>query len=170
MKIYHGSLRLVLGAFRTSSAESLYAEANEAPGNIRSCKLALQYNVKLKSCPTNPAHHKVFHSKNKELFQKNEKAIKIFGLWMETIIGEAEVDLTEIHKTIIADIPPWTIRTPNIILTLHKFHKNKTHPLIFQEELRKVKEKYTKHLHIFTDGSKVDKITGCATIHKEKIF
>ena len=41
--IYHGGLRLVLGAFRTSPAESLYAEANEAPTNIRSCKLALQY-------------------------------------------------------------------------------------------------------------------------------
>ena len=56
---------------------------------------------------------------------------------METIIGEAEIDLTEIHKTIMPDIPPWTIRTPNIILTLRKFHKNKTHPLIFQEELEK---------------------------------
>ena len=39
---------------------------------------------------------------------------------METIIGEAEADLTEIHKTIIPDIPPRTIKTPKIILTLHK--------------------------------------------------
>ena len=76
-----------------------------------------QYYVKLKSCPTNLAHHKVFHPKYKELFQKNEKAIKPFGLQMETIIGEAEIDLTEIHKTIIPDITSWTIRTPNIILT-----------------------------------------------------
>ena len=84
---------------------------------------------------------------------------------METIIGEAEVDLTEIHKTIIPDIPRWT---PNIILTFRKFYKNKTHPLIFQEELEKVKEKYPKHSHIFMDGSKLDKITGCAIIHSEK--
>ena len=95
---------------------------------------------------------------------------KPFVLQMETIIGEAEVDLTEIHKTIIPDIPSWTIRTPNIILTLRKYHKNKTHPLIFQEELEKVKEKYLKHLHIFMDGSKLDKITEHATIHKGKIF
>ena len=40
--IYHGGLRLVLGAFRTSPVESLYAEVNEASANIRSCKLALQ--------------------------------------------------------------------------------------------------------------------------------
>ena len=90
---------------------------------------------------------------------------------METIIGEAEVDLTEVHKTIIPDIPPWTTRTPNIILTFRKFHKNKTHPLIFQEVLEKVKEKYLKHSHIFPDGSKLDKKkTGCATIHKGKFL
>ena len=160
--IYHGGLRLVLlEPLEHPPAESLYAEANEAPADIRSHKLALQYYVKLRSCPTNWAHQ-VFHPKYKELFQKNEKAIKPFGLQIETIIGEAEVDLTEIHKTIIPDIPPWTIRTPNII-----FHKNKTHPLIFQEELKKVKEKYPKHSHIFKDGSKVDKITGCATKRKK---
>ena len=67
--ICHGGLRL--GAFRTSPTESLFAEANEGPANIRSCKLALQYYIKLKSCPTNPAHHKVFHPKYKELFQNN---------------------------------------------------------------------------------------------------
>ena len=31
------------------------------------------------------------------------------------------------------DILKWIIRTPNINLTLRKFHKNKTHPLIFSE-------------------------------------
>ena len=76
------------------------------------------------------------------------------------------MDLTEIHKTIILDIPPWTMRTPNINLTLHKFHKNKTHPLIFQEELEKVKERYPKCSQIFMDGSKLEKITGCTTVHE----
>ena len=46
--ICHGGLRLVLGAFRTSPVERLYAEANEAPANIRRNKLATQYYVKLK--------------------------------------------------------------------------------------------------------------------------
>ena len=51
--IHHESLRLVLGAFRTSPIDSLYAEAHEVPLQIRSEKLALQYNAKLKSCPSN---------------------------------------------------------------------------------------------------------------------
>ena len=74
------------------------------------------------SCPANPAHNNTFYPKYKELFPKNEKAIKPFGLQMETIIGEVDMDLTEIHKTIIPDIQPWTIRAPNINLTLCKFH------------------------------------------------
>ena len=44
--IYHEGLWLVLRAFRTSPAERLYVEANEAPANIRSHKLALQYYIK----------------------------------------------------------------------------------------------------------------------------
>ena len=72
-------------------------------------EITLDRLTKLKSYPTNPAHHKTFHPKYKELFQKNEKAIKPLDLRMETIIREAEVDLTEINKIIIPDIPPWTI-------------------------------------------------------------
>ena len=154
----------------TSPAENQYTEANEAPANIISHKLALQYLIKWKSCSANPAYNYTFYPKYKELFQKNEKAIKPFGLQMEKIIGGVDLDLTEIHKTIIPDIPPWTLKTPNINLTLCKFHKNKTHPLIFQEELEKVKERYLKHLHIFTGRFKLKKITGCAIIHKGKIF
>ena len=85
---YHGGLRLVLGAFKTSPVESLYAEANEAL--IRSNKLALQYYVKLKSCPSNPA----FHSKYRELFERSERAIKPFSLRMERI-KEARMNLTK---------------------------------------------------------------------------
>ena len=54
--IYHGDLRFILRVFRTSPAKSLYVEANETPANIRSHKMALQYHVKLESCPTNPVH------------------------------------------------------------------------------------------------------------------
>ena len=89
---------------------------------------------------------------------------------METIIGEVDMYLTEIHKTIVPDIQPWTIRTPNINLTLYKFLKYKTHPLIFLEKFEKVKERYPQHSLIFTDGSKLKKITACATVHKVKIF
>ena len=60
--------------------------------NIRSHKLAFQYYVELKSYPANPAHNNNLYPKYKELFQKNEKVIKPFGLRMETIIGEVDMN------------------------------------------------------------------------------
>ena len=122
------------------------------------------------SCLANHIHNDTFYPKYKELYQKNEKVIKPFGFRMETIMGEVDMDLTEIHQTIIPDIQHWTIRTQNINLTLRKSPQNKTHSLIFQEELEKIKERYLKHSHVITDGSKLEKITWCVAVHKEKIF
>ena len=60
----------MLGAFQTSPVESLYAEANEAPANIRSNKY---YEMKLKPCPSNPAYNAAFHPRYGELFEKEER-------------------------------------------------------------------------------------------------
>ena len=56
--IHHLGLRLALGALRTSTVESFYVEANEAPLSLRREKLALQYYTKLQYTPArpNPAH------------------------------------------------------------------------------------------------------------------
>ena len=88
--ICHGGLRLVLGAFRTSPVESLYADVNEAPANIRSNKLAIQYYAKLKSYPSNPAYNAAFHPRYGEIFEKREKAINPFGLRMKSTLQESE--------------------------------------------------------------------------------
>ena len=61
--IHHESLRLVLGAFRTSPIDSLYAEAHEPSLQIRIEKLALQYYTKLKFSPSNPAYDCTFDPK-----------------------------------------------------------------------------------------------------------
>ena len=73
----------------------------------------------------------------------------------------------DVSKNFFVVFQGWTIRTLNINLIPHR---NKTHPQIFQEELEKVKERYPKHSHIFMDGSKLEKITRCPTVHKRKIF
>ena len=88
---------------------------------------------------------------------------------METNNEEARVDLTKIHNTVIPSILAWIIRIPKVILILCKFHKTKTHPQIFLEELKKFKNRYPRHSHIFTDGSKQEKTTGYAAIYNVEI-
>ena len=55
--IHHQGLRLALGAFRTSSVTSLYAEADEPSLHytLRREKLSLQYATRLAANPSNPA-------------------------------------------------------------------------------------------------------------------
>ena len=89
---------------------------------------------------------------------------------METIIGEVDMDFTEIYLIIMPDIPPWTIRTPNMNLTLRKIYKNKINQLIFKEELEKVMEEYPKNKCIFMDWFKLEKITGLPQHIKEFFF
>jgi hypothetical protein len=52
--IHHQELRHCTEAFRTSPV-SLYVEANEPPLDLRRMNLILQYVVKLKTSPDNPA-------------------------------------------------------------------------------------------------------------------
>ena len=58
--IHHQGLRIALGAFRTSPAQSLCTEAHEPSLNTRRLKLSLNYVLKLKSLPENPAYSCVF--------------------------------------------------------------------------------------------------------------
>ena len=55
--IQNQGLRICLGAFRTSPMQrSLYVEANEPPLYLRFDKLCIQYALKLRSNPDNPAY------------------------------------------------------------------------------------------------------------------
>ena len=112
--IHHESLRLVLGAFRTSPIDSLYAVAHAAPLQIRSEKLALQYYTKLKSSPSNPAYDCTFDPKYRHYFDQKEKSIRPFGLHMEPILKESTIPLNNIHKSFLPQIPPWIIKNPNV--------------------------------------------------------
>ena len=57
--IHNQSLRLALGAFRTSTVSNLH-EANEPSLNLPRKKLSLQDYLKLKSNPDNPTHKVAF--------------------------------------------------------------------------------------------------------------
>ena len=59
--IQNQGLRICLGAFRTSPMQSLYVEANEPPLYLKFNKLCIQYALKFRSNPDNPAYGVVFN-------------------------------------------------------------------------------------------------------------
>ena len=162
--IHHESLRLVLGAIRISPIDSLYTKAHEAPLQIRSEKLALQYYTKLKSSPSNPAYDCTFHPKYRQYFDQKERSIRPFGLRMEPILKEATIPLNNIHKSILPQIPPWIIKNPKVNLQLNQLHKTKTHPFTYQEKHQNILQQHPNYLCIYTDGSKDYHKTACAAV------
>ena len=94
----HQGLRLALGAFKTSYIESLYTKANEPPLSIRRQKLALQYYIKLASCPSNPAHQVPYCPQNKTFFETKTNPIKPFSLRIQNLVTEMQIDKRQILK------------------------------------------------------------------------
>ena len=78
------SLRLCLGAFRTSPVESLQIEANEL--SCRRSKLAIQYAIKVKSNPLNPTYQSIFDPKYVTLFENRSKTIPPLSARIQNIL------------------------------------------------------------------------------------
>ena len=66
-------------------------------------------------------------------------------------------------------MPLWIIKKPWIILQLNKLHKTKTHPSTYLEKFHPILLHHPDHQYIFTDGSKNDNKTACATVLNKTI-
>ena len=125
--IHHQGLRLALGAFRTTPIQSLYVEANEPSLEYRREKLSLQYALRVKSNPENPAFDPIFNPKYKTLFVNKPRAIPTFGLRLSTLLEDSNLNLDNI-STFNNDTAPWSFSKPQVDLSLHKNSKSATDP------------------------------------------
>ena len=162
--IHHLGLRLALGALRTSPVESLYVEANEAPLSLRREKLALQYYIKLQSFPSNPAFESTINPKYKELFVRKESAIPTFGIRMQSVLEDSDIENNNVHETIISEVPPWILRSPKVLLDLSDLSKKDTPSPVFIQKFNEIKDEHSYFTPIYTDGSKDNNRVGCSAI------
>ena len=152
----HNQGLLSLGAFRSSPVESLYNEAHEPPLEIRREKLALQYTIKLKSNPGNPAYDVVFNPKYQDLYRNKESVTDSFGIHCKKLFKEAKIGVAEIAIDSIADVPIWDSEPVTIDFTLHELDKSSTSCTVVKSRFNGVKQTYWDFCHIYTDGPKVE--------------
>ena len=154
--VHNQDLRLSLGAFRYSPVESLYVEAHEPPLEIRKDKLALQYILKLKANPENPAYDVVFNPKHQDLFINKESATYSFGIHSKKLLKKAKIDVGEIAINGIPDVPILDSEQVTVDFTLSEFDKPST-STVFKSQFNELRQKYYRQdfCHIYTDGCKV---------------
>ena len=145
--VHNQGLRLSLGAFRSSPVEP--------PLEIRREKLVLQYILKLKANPGNPADDVVFNPKYQILYADKESATDSFGIHCKKLLKKAKIDVGEIAINSIPDVPIWDSEPVTVDFTLSEFDKSST-STVFKSRFNEVKQKYLDFCHIYTDGSKVE--------------
>ena len=125
--IHHQGLRIALGAFRTSPAQSLYAEAHELSLTTRRLKLSLNYVLKLKSIPENPTYSCVFEPENTILFEASESKVPPLGIRIIPHLEKSKLNLN------LVDIIPWKLSIPVVRFDLTSFKKDTTNTEIYKQ-------------------------------------
>ena len=92
----------------------------------------MNYVLKLKTCPDNPAYSCVFGPSNSTLFQKSSLNSPL-GLRILPLFEDSKIDLDVVDDTTVSDTPPWSQSEPQIWLCLTKYKKDTTNPEVYKQ-------------------------------------
>ena len=88
--------------------------------------LALQYILKLKANPGNPAYDVVFNLKYQILYADKESARDSFGIHCKKLLKKAKIGVGEAAINSIPDVPIWDSEAVTVDFTLSEFDKSST--------------------------------------------
>ncbi|KAG1671734.1 RNA-directed DNA polymerase from mobile element jockey [Nymphon striatum] len=162
--VHNQGLRLSLGAFRTTPAESLYVEAHEPSLYLRREKLSLQYACRLRANPENSCYDVTFHPNHRETFARRQNSIPTFGLRVLPVFEQIGLPLGNIARCVLPSIPPWTMLRPIINFSLTGLKKGTTPSYVYLNKFLEVSDSYHGYHHIYTDGSRQNDEVAAAAI------
>ena len=131
--IHHQGLQIALDAFCTSPAQSLYIEAHEPLLTTHRLKLSLNYVLKLKSLPENPAYSCVFEPQNIKLFEESESKVPPLGIRILPHLEKSKLNLNLVDDDPSLDIVPWKLSVPAVGFDLASLKKDTTNPEIYKQ-------------------------------------
>ena len=111
-------------------------------------KSCLNYVLKLKTCPNDPAYSCVFEPPNSKLFEKSELTPPR-GLLVLPLFEDSKTDLGVVDDVTVSDTPPWRQPEPHICLSLTKFKKDCTSPDIYKRALLDVTSQHQNYVEDF---------------------
>ena len=96
-------------------------------------KLSLNYVLKLKSLPKNPAYSCVFEPENTKLFEASESKVPPLGIRIIPHLEKSKLNLNLVDAASLLDIIPWKLSVPVVRFDLTSFKKDTTNPEIYKQ-------------------------------------
>lgn len=159
---FNTGLRLSIGAYHTSPTLSLYVEAGELPPTERQKLIISKYCIKVL---LNNSH---MHFKNictphlLYSYTQNSSNASPFYIRFHKTVNEMHTSIKWLLPYPLTEVAPWNNVKLKTDLTLKKLVKEKTHPVIYHQNLHQILQSFPDRSHIFTDGSKTANGTGAA--------
>jgi ribonuclease HI len=164
-RVQNAALRVCLEAFRTSPISSLHVEAGEMPLSLRREKLCLQYVLKLRVNPNNPAYNCVFNPDFKTHFQSRPQVITTLGIRMQSQMSDIGVNFDCIFASHLSDAPPWLLQTAQYECSLHEVGRKSDTPTdVFRSRFNELLSAFNGFSRIYTDGSKEETAVAAAAV------
>nr|KAG5707794.1 hypothetical protein BaRGS_015954 [Batillaria attramentaria] len=114
----------------------------------------LNYVLKLKANPDNPAYNCVFKPDFEDLHDVKKNEPKPLSLRVRPLLQAAGVDINSVDESVFPATPPWTLPIPEVRLDLTSHKKAETPDPIYFHGLQQILADFPGFRRIFTDGSK----------------
>ena len=147
--IQYQCLKICTGALSGTSLQTLQAETCEMPLDLRRKLFCSRYKVKIEQTIDHPLNEIIQNCHNGSVENKLRKP------FCYRLLDLVTIDKDIIQKRASLPTPPWHIMIPNVCTDLKERvdKKDDVHSIKF-ETLEYINRKWSRELHIYTDGSK----------------
>ncbi|KAJ8915512.1 hypothetical protein NQ315_012393 [Exocentrus adspersus] len=158
--VHNTSLRICLGAFRSSPVESLYCESNELPLSLRREQLLLTYSTTVSATPSNPVFS-IFSSIH-DVLPHSPRHLLSIGQILKPLLYD--INLTRTTPYPVSSIPPWKKILPSVDISLSKYNKYDTPNILIKQAFKDlIKREHFENI-LYTDASKNENGCSCSVI------
>ncbi|GFO26199.1 Gag-Pol polyprotein [Plakobranchus ocellatus] len=92
----------------------------------------------------------------------------ILSLILLSIFNNAKINLNTIDNLHVQCPPPWEKRQVHVDISLTEHKKENTSEVAYQKEFFRIKEKFSNHFAVYTDGSKLEEKVAAAAYFPER--
>ncbi|GFW15706.1 probable RNA-directed DNA polymerase from transposon X-element [Trichonephila clavipes] len=168
--VHHSALRICSGAFRTSPVTSLYVVCHQPPLELRRRQLSANYFIRAMSVPSHPLKPFSLAIGLTRLYEARSFNIKPFSERAKAVLNDAHLNNINIQENNILAFPPWDIQIFNFSNPFSGFGKTGTAAIIYQQLFSYHRNKFSKYIPVYTDGSKTAGHVGCGVVFNNTIF